>query len=376
MIVPCLCVPALVTFLAVGFSFTSRSPRWERLTWLKWAISLVIMLVLLLMRITFYPQPASILFNLAGILSVPLLVAMLWWFVSGLTGVDLVIRICRFALTGLRRLFPSPFLKSGSIFVTLGHPLVSGVFIVLYVAVQVILHPEMTGDNLTVGALEISMLLEILLTVPLVLILGGLLVSKHWTERNALALLALNLALPFFSLTVSLALMQGSSLFDIVELATNPLYELAPMLTFVLLMAYSALFLVAEFANNDGQLIPRRARVQLGLGVALLIIAFTLFFSNLHVPTQMDAPGDPTLLFDTDNVSTALTAFSLIFLGFPYLLWILWKDPERMLGYEPTRPAILSALETPRARSITTVVLAVVALGGLCLGCCASLTLL
>jgi hypothetical protein len=376
MIVPCLCMPVLVLFLGIGFGFTAHSPRWQKLTWLKWIGSLALTLVLLLPLMILNPQPASMLFNTAGVLSVPLLVAMLWWFVSGLTGVDLVMRISRFALTGLRRLFPAPWLKSGSIWVTLGHPLASGMLIALYAAVQVSLHPEITGDNLTVGALEISMLLEILLTVPLVLILGGLLVSKHWTERNALALLALNLALPFFSLTVSLALMQGSSLFDIVELATNPLYELAPMLTFVLLMAYSALFLIAEFANNDGQLIPRRARVQLGLGMALLIIAFTLFFSNLRVPAQLDAPGDPTLLFDADNVSTALTAFSLIFLGFPYLLWTLWKDPERMLGDEPTRPAVLSALETPRARPITTVVLAVVALGGLCLCCCASLIFL
>lgn len=372
MILPCLCLPALVLVLALGFGFTYRSPRWQKLTWLKWIGSLTLMLVLVLSPLIFNPQPEAIIYNMLGILSAPFLLAIPWWFVSGLAGVDLVMRISRFALTGLRRLFPASFLKSGSILVTLAHPLVSGTFIALYLVALPFLRPGINSENVTVGVPEISMMLEIVLTAPLVLILGGLLISKHWTERNALALLALNLALPFLSLTVSLALIQGRSLFDIVELATNPLYDLAPMLTFVILMAYSALFLGAEFANSDGKLIPRRARVQLGLGVALLIIAFTLFFANLRVPPQVDAPGDPTLYFDADNLATGATALSLMFLGFPYLLWSLWKDPERMLGDEPTRPPILSALETRRAQAIAAIILAVVALCGVSLCCCAT----
>ena len=373
MIVPCLCLPALVLALAAGFGFTSRSPRWQKLTWLKWTISLALMILILLSPLIFNPKPEAIIFSLAGLFSTPVLLAIPWWIVSGLTGVDLVMRISRFALTGLRRLFPTPFLQSGSIVVTLAHPLVVGIFFALDLVAQTGLHPEITGAQFTTGVPETSALFESLLTVPLVLILGGLLISKRWTERNALALLALNLALPFFSLTVSLAFLQGRSLFDIVELATNPLYDLAPMLTFVILMAYSALFLGAEFANNDGKLIPRRARVQLGLGVALLIIAFTLFFANLHIPPLLnaDASGDASLLIDNDSSSTMTTALSLIFLGFPYLLWALWKDPQRMLGDEPTRPAILTALETRRARVITAVVLALAALSMVCVCCCA-----
>jgi hypothetical protein len=373
MIGPCLCLPALVMVLSLAFGFTYRSPRWQRLTWLKWAVSLAIMLSLLLPLMIFNPQPASIILNLAAILGVPLLLAMPWWFVSGLAGVDLVMRISRFVLTGLRRMFPVSFLKKGSIAVTLAHPLAVGIFFALYVLGKIISHPEMTADNYAAGVVDLSILFEIVLIVPLVLILGWLLVSKRWTERNALTMLALNLALPFFSLTVSLALYQGSSLFDIVELATNPLYDLAPMLTFVMLMAYSALFLGAEFANSDGQLVPRRARVQLGLGAILLIIAFTLFFANLHVPTEgrVDVIGDASLFIDSDNAWTASTALSLVFLGFPYLLWTIWKDPERMLGDEPTSPAILASLDTRRVWAIMAVVLAVVASGGLCLCCCA-----
>ncbi len=216
MIVSCLCLPVLVVVLAVWFGFTYRSPFWQKLTWLKWAGSLAIMLVFLFARMILDPQLDSIIFNLAGILTLPLLLAMPWWFFSGLTGVDMVMRISRFALTGLRRVFPPAFLQSGSVLVTLAHPLASGLFFGLDLLAQTRLHPQMAGDNFTGGALDVSVLLEILLTVPLVLILGWLLVSKRWTQQNALALLALNLALPFFSLTVSLALMQGSSLFDVV----------------------------------------------------------------------------------------------------------------------------------------------------------------
>jgi len=73
------------------------------------------MILILLSPLIFNPKPEAIIFSLAGLFSTPVLLAIPWWIVSGLTGVDLVMRISRFALTRLRRLFPTPFLQSGSI---------------------------------------------------------------------------------------------------------------------------------------------------------------------------------------------------------------------------------------------------------------------
>jgi hypothetical protein len=71
-----------------------------------------------------------------------------------------------------------------------------------------------------------------------------------------------------------------------------------------------------------------------------LLTAFTLFFVNV----QDVATGQPdATMHDIINGAFGVSA---IVLGFPYLLWIAARRPERLIGngFDDDRPVILAGL--------------------------------
>jgi hypothetical protein len=73
---------------------------------------------------------------------------------------------------------------------------------------------------------------------------------------------------------------------------------------------------------------PRSGRIFLVFGAALLMVSFTLFTVNTRNATTGEIHSD------LQTAVNNLFAFSALFLGIPYLGWIVWRRREALIGDE------------------------------------------
>lgn len=239
-------------------------------------------------------------------------VALPWWFLNGLALIHAALGLGHSLTILLRRLIPNSLLRILVLFIVLVHPTV-----MLFT----------TAFNTSPGnpsELFIALFTDAVLATPLILLMLGLMIARRWNTKNAVMLLTLSLALPFFSAGF-VAAFSGRELLNPLEMTAEGADSLAPTLVFVLLMAYNVLSLGSAFANKDGESAPRSGRVLLGLGAAILIISGTIFSVNIR-----DAAGELDQSF-----RTAIDAFftvGVFVLGIPYLVWTAWKRREILSG--------------------------------------------
>jgi hypothetical protein len=236
--------------------------------------------------------------------------ATIFWVLSGFALVDLVIKVPRWLVTALRRFIPVERLRTVAAAVVLIHPVPA---VVIFLAAR-------RGSLLRQFTLGDGVVALLVLVFGLVLLAG-----RRWDLRNALTALTLSLVAPVFGLGMALAL-RGVDISALAAVAVQSTNVVPPLLLFVVVMAYNVFGLMSGFANTEGKAIPRRARILLCFGAALLIIAFAIFFVNMRV-------GDSGELNQSfQNWTNNIFAISVFLLGIPYLVWVVWKRRERLVG--------------------------------------------
>jgi hypothetical protein len=78
----------------------------------------------------------------------------------------------------------------------------------------------------------------------------------------------------------------------------------------------------------DGRILPKRARVLLYFGTLLLVVACMLFLSNQRIAETNQ------LSLDFQKFTNSVFASSAFFLGIPYVVWMVWKRRELLIGPE------------------------------------------
>ena len=245
-------------------------------------------------------------FDILSLLNVPL------WLFFGLATVDLAVSVGHGIVTTLRKLLPDPVLHALAVFLVLARPAIAIVTLALDQL-----------DTILGGTLFLDAILS---TLPLLALTIGAALLRRWNTRTATTIIALGIVSPVFILCV-FPVLTGQEIFDPMGAALESVAVLPPLLIFVALMAHSVLSLGSAFANKDGQIIPRSGRVLLGFGFALLVIGLTVFSVNVR-----DAAGQLDQTFQ--EATDAFFGLSVFILGLPYLLWIVWRRRDRLVGSE------------------------------------------
>jgi hypothetical protein len=304
--------PAFLVLLVGSHFFTQTKKFWRDYPLVEFALWFCVLLFFLGL-FWFSLQSSESLasgfvgtFSFFGLLNAPL------WFFFGLGIIDMALDIGRAVVTTLRKIFPGEFLRAFTVFLILVRPTVA---LFIFATNQ---QDTLLGDTLLLDSL--------LATLPLLILTIGLALARRWTTRSATIVLALSFASPVFMAFIVPAL-QGGNVSDLLDVVLGGLGIFPPLLLFVLLMAHSVLSLGVSFAEKDGKYIPRSGRILLGFGLALLVTGLTIFFVNVR-----DADGQLDQSFQ--EATEAFFGLGVIFLGLPYLLWILWRRRDRLAGKE------------------------------------------
>ncbi len=246
------------------------------------------------------------------------------WLIFGLSVVDLAVEVARWLTRALRSLFPHSVMEGLTIFVLLARLTVPWVLLMLNPGLlELTRRPDMELEDILLPAAIYS---DMVLSYPLILVALILALSRRWNALRSTKLLALSLTTPVFSLGMILAMTGKGDISNALEFTLSSLGLLPAVIVFVVMLTYNVLGLGAKFARGDGKLLPRGARVLLMLGLAMLVTSLATYQVNL---LEMES-GLPWNNF-VDNFSN-LFMLSVIFLGLPYLAWIVWKRPERLVG--------------------------------------------
>lgn len=303
---------AIPLFLAtlIGYPLSRKKPFWTEKPGRKFVLWLVVMGILIALLWT--SDADSVAGSLNGSSSLAILISVPYWAISGLAIVDAVVGAARNIVTFLRRLFPDVVLRALATFLVLAHPVLSLVFIALQVG-----GVNMGTGILIDGALSIPLLIAMLITA----------LRRRWNVKNAMTFLALAIILPVFALGVAFS-WGGTDISDLVGVTMEQTGLLPPLVVFVVVTAYTVLSAGSTLANRDGVVIPRTPRVMLTFGVALLVISFTIFFVNTHIPStgRLDE--------SMQDLLNNIFSLSVVFLGTPYLAWALWRRRDRLTGDE------------------------------------------
>jgi hypothetical protein len=251
-----------------------------------------------------------------------MLLTLLFWVLLGFSTIDLGIKTGRFFTRIARKYLPFSSFNALIAFVLVVHPAVSMLVVWL------------TREPFSTPDLLISILL-----IPCALVVW---IARRWSASAGAVFLALSLAAP----VVSFGLYMAFAGKDFTELLLKMTGLFPPTLLFVGLTTYNLLGMGVEFTGVDGRILPKRARMLLYFGTLLLVVACMLFISNER------AVGTGQLSLDLQGFINAVFASSAFFLGIPYVVWMVWKRRELLIGLEkdfssPPRWAWLGRLPSP-----------------------------
>jgi hypothetical protein len=296
----------LVFFLAVLviYGLTFRTRFWLDLLGLHFWGWLAAVSVLIMASVGISASNAEVATALSANFSIVQLLTLVFWVLLGLSVIDLGITIGRGFTRFVRKRFPFSAMTALVVFILLIHPSIIALIFWL------------TKDGFW--------LLDVLFSV--MLLLGALVVgiARRWSAPTAAVFLTLSLATPVVVLGISMAFAEK----DFTELLLKMTGIFPPTLLFVGLTTYNLFGMGVAFTGVDGRIIPKNARVLLYFGSLLLVVACMLFISNdLIAETNQ-------LSLDFQKLINNLFALSALFLGIPYVVWMVWKRREMLVGSE------------------------------------------
>ncbi|MCJ7432709.1 MAG: hypothetical protein MUO77_04400, partial [Anaerolineales bacterium] len=293
-----------IFFFLIVYAITFRTRFWRDYPFVHFFIWLAILLFFMFFSVGFAETDAQVANSITANFSLILLLTLLFWVFLGLDIMNLGISIGR-ALTKIaRRFLPFPALSALTLFILIAHP--------TFVLVLMVL---------TEGWIW---LFDLALSIPLALGAVVIWFRRRWNLSTTATFLSLSLASPVASLGLSMSL-SGTDMLEAL-LALTGIFP--PLLLFVGLTTYNLLGTGITFTSVDGKIIPRDARIPLYFGTVILVITFMLLMSNERV-------ADTGKLFiDVQGMINGLFMMGGIFLGLPYVIWLIFKRREEIIGNE------------------------------------------
>jgi hypothetical protein len=293
-----------IFFFLIIYALTFRTKFWQDYPLVHLFIWLAVILFFMFISVGFAKTDAHIALGISANFSLIMLLTLLFWVFLGLDIMNLGIAIGR-ALTKIaRRFLPFRVLSALTLFVLIFHP----TFVLVLI-------------TLTEGWVW---LFDLVLSVPLAL--GAVVIwsMRRWNIYTVATFLSLSLASPVASVGLSMSL-TGS---DVLEKLLSLTGFFPPLLLFVGLTTYNMLDTGLTFTNVNGKVIPREARILLYFGVVILVVTFMLIMSNERVVDT------GKLFIDAQGLINALFMLGGIFLGLPYVIWLIFKRREEIIGDE------------------------------------------
>ncbi len=177
----------------------------------------------------------------------------------------------------------------------------------------------------TIEALASVLWYDLFLVLPLAFVSLVMMVIRRWTARGAGLMLSLRLSL--FALAVGLLVLQVSdfNLSDPVYAALERLPILPPSFFFMVSLLLTVLAFFIPFARRDSRWFPRRARLPLAFGGALLTTTVMFFFLQARqVGTGQELASS---LIVPATFSIGANA-----LGLPYLIYLAFRRRPALIG--------------------------------------------
>lgn len=286
------------------YGLTFRTNFWRDLPGLHFFGWLVAVSVIVILSVGTSATNAQVASSLSANFAIVMLLTLVFWVLLGLSVIDLGITIGRGFTRIARKILPFSALSALVVFVLLIHPAV--VMLVFW----------LTRDGF--------LLLDVLFST--LLILGALVVwiARRWSGSTCAVFLILSLATPVLTLGISMAFVGQ----DFTQLLLEMTGIFPPTLLFVGLTTYNLFGMGVAFTGVDGRILPKRARLLLYFGTLFLVVACMLFLSNQRIAETNQ------LSLDFQNLINNLFALSALFLGIPYVVWMVWKRREMLIGLE------------------------------------------
>lgn len=296
----------LVFFMAVLviYGLTFRTRFWLDLPGLHFFGWLGAVSIIVILSVGISATNADVATALSANFSIMQLLTMVFWVFLGLSVINLGVSIGRGFNRFTRKRLPFPVYSALIVFFLIIHPAV--IALVFWV----------TKDGFW--------LLDFLFSIPLILAALIVWIAHRWTASSASVFLVLCIATPVLVMGISMAF-AGK---DFTELMLRMTGLFPPTLLFVGLTTYNLFGMGAAFTSVDGTVLPRRARILLFFGTLLLVVAGMLFMSNDRIVETNQ------LSTDLQTFINNLFALSALFIGVPYVVWMVWKRRPMLIGAE------------------------------------------
>ncbi len=296
----------LVFFLAVLviYGLTFRTNFWSDLAGLHFFGWLAAVSVLVFFSVGLSATNSMVATALSANFSILQLLTFIFWVLLGLSVINLGVSIGRWFNRVARKTFPFSTYSAFIIFTLLVHPAV--IALIFWI----------TRDGFW--------LLDVIFSVLLILGAGIVWIARRWSPHTGSVFLILSFATPVVVLGLSMAFAGND--FTQILLARTGIFP--PTLLFVGLTTYNLFGMGTSFTSVDGRILPKQARILLYFGMLLLVVACMLFRSNDHIV------GTGLLSLDIQSWINNLFALSALFIGLPYVVWMVWKRRDLLIGPE------------------------------------------
>jgi len=296
----------LLFFLTVLiiYGLTFRTPFWHDLPGLHFFGWLGAVSVIVILSVGTSATNGEVASALSANFGIVMLLTFVFWVILGFSIIDLGIKTGRFFTRIARKCLPFPSFSALIVFVLIIHPAVS--LLVLW----------LTREPFS----SVDLLISILL-IPGALVLW---IARRWSASTGAVFLTLSLAAPVVSVGLGMAY-AGK---DFTELLLKMTGLFPPMLLFIGLTTYNLFGMGVNFTGVDGRILPKRARVLLYFGTLILVVACMLFLSNERIVETNQVS------LDVQAWTNNLFALSALVLGIPYVVWMVWKRREMLIGPE------------------------------------------
>lgn len=324
-------IPPVIIAASAMHLFTYKKAFWRDFPLLEFLFWLV---VLALAGVLFWLGRSGISELTSTLDSIFLLLFLLLlpvWLLLGISAVDLAVKVARWVITRLRRLFSQNIIQALAVFVLTARP---AMLPLLFLADQ-LYEPGVLNFTLQESPLGAAIFFDALLSIPLLIALLITFLARRWDGYRAAKLLAFSLATPVFLLGFMLGVSGGPDILNPFEFTVKNVGLLPSVAVFVILLIHSVLGLGEKFSRVDGKVLPRHGRILLVFGLALLVVSLAVFVFNLS------EAGTGYMLGDWEGQFTRVFLLGLIVLGLPYLLWITWRRSQRLAGSREDYEAIM-----------------------------------